>query len=47
MNKGIDLNLDTWIVQARSLQANLCQGLGNSYKPAVTKELMESWLFLF
>ena len=33
MNKGIHLDLDTWIVPGQIRKANLCRGLGNSYKP--------------
>ena len=37
MNEGIHLDLDTWIVPGQILKANLCRGLGNSYKPAGTE----------
>ena len=37
MNEGIHLDLDTWIVPGQILKANLCWGLGNSYKPAGTE----------
>ena len=42
MNKGIHLDLDTWIVPGQILKANLCWGLGNSYKPAVTEVLISA-----
>ena len=40
MNKGIHLDLDTWIVPGQIRKANLCRGLGNSYKPAGTEVLV-------
>ena len=33
MNEGMHLDLDTWIVPGQIHKANLCRGLGNSYKP--------------
>ena len=42
MSKGIHLDLDTWIVPGQILKANLCQGLGNSYKPAGTEVLISA-----
>ena len=40
MNKGIHLDLDTWIVPGQILKANPCRGLGNNYKPAGTEVLI-------
>ena len=42
MNKGIHLDLDTWIVPGQIRKANLCRGLGNSYKPAGTEVLISA-----
>ena len=42
MNEGIHLDLDTWIVPGQIRKANLCQGLGNSYKPAGTEVLISA-----
>ena len=42
MNKGIHLDLDTWIVPGQILKANLRRGLGNSYKPAGTEVLISA-----
>ena len=42
MNKGIYLDLDTWLVPGQILKANLRRGLGNSYKPAGTKMLISA-----
>ena len=38
LNKGIHLDLDTWVGK----QANLRRGLGNSYKPAGTEVLISA-----
>ena len=42
MNEGIHLDLDTWIVPGQIRKANLCRGLGNSYKPAGTEVLISA-----
>ena len=42
MNEGIHLDLDTWIVPGQIRNANLCGGLGNSYKPAGTEVLISA-----
>ena len=42
MNKGINLDLDTWIVPGQIRKANLWRGLGNSYKPAGTEVLISA-----
>ena len=42
MNKGIHLDLDTWIVPGQILKANLRRGLGNSYKSAGTEVLISA-----
>ena len=42
MNEGIHLDLDTWIVPGQIRKANLCRGVGNSYKPAGTEVLISA-----
>ena len=42
MHKSIHLDLDTWTVPGQILTANLCRGLGNSYKPAGTEVLISA-----
>ena len=42
MNKGIHLDLDTWIVPGQILKANLRRGLENSYKLAGTEVLISA-----
>ena len=42
MNKGIHLDLDTWIVPGQIRKANLCRGLGNRYTPAGTEVLISA-----